>query len=59
MLGAADGTAHTVKNTGDAIPSTYSITGLSSTWLTGGYKLVITDYAEGGEGTLSAWSISL
>ena len=58
-LVAADGTVHTVKNTGDPIPSAYSITGLSSTWLTGGYKLMITDYTEGGEGTLTAWGISL
>jgi subtilisin-like proprotein convertase family protein len=59
-LTAPNGTVISVKSQGTAtIPASTSLTTLSGIWLTGMFKLSVTDWAAGSTGTLSAWSVSL
>ena len=59
-LTAADGTTYLVKSqSASTIPTTYSLSGLSSAWLTGRYQLSVVDYTEGGSGSVNSWSINL
>jgi subtilisin-like proprotein convertase family protein len=59
-LTAADGTVYTVKSQGSTtIPTSFSLTGLTSQWLTGRYQLRVTDHTEGTTGSLASWAIQL
>ena len=60
VLVGPEGTSITIKSQGTStIPTSTTLNALDGKWLTGMFRLEVTDWVAGNSGTLSAWSISL